>query len=78
MSFNTRNGTSTFLSHLTNVCKDFPLYKQPNLKRQSTLSLKPTNKGASGSGSLATYSFSQEKCRLALAKICIKDNRRLV
>nr|KAJ0220731.1 hypothetical protein LSAT_V11C200070700 [Lactuca sativa] len=75
MSSNIRNGTSALLSHLTNVCKNSPLYKKTDLKRQSTLSFKPTNKGASGSGSLATHSFNQEKCRLALAKMCIKDNR---
>nr|KAJ0196447.1 hypothetical protein LSAT_V11C700370030 [Lactuca sativa] len=74
MSSNTRNGTSALLSHLTNVCKNSPLYKKLDLKRWSTLSFKPTNKWANGSGSLTTHSFSQEKCRLALAKICIKDN----
>nr|KAJ0185228.1 hypothetical protein LSAT_V11C900470240 [Lactuca sativa] len=69
------NGTSSLLSHLVNSCRLSPLYesKKEDLKKQTKLSFKP--KGTDAGGSLAKHSFSQEKCRLALVKMCIKDNR---
>ena len=63
------------MNHLNSVCRTSPIYKKSDLKKQSTLSFKPTSKGGSGSGSLTTHSFSQERCREALGKMCIKDNR---
>ncbi|KAI3521612.1 hypothetical protein L1887_11083 [Cichorium endivia] len=68
------NGTSTILARLKNVCRTSPFYKKKEPKKQSTLRFKPTNEGACGSGSLATHLFSQEKCKLALVKMCIKEN----
>ncbi|KAJ9551947.1 hypothetical protein OSB04_015992 [Centaurea solstitialis] len=63
------------MKHLTNVCRTSPLYKKSLPQKQSTLSFKPTIKGGSESGSLATHSFSQENCRLALGRMYIKDNK---
>ncbi|KAL4579869.1 hypothetical protein LXL04_016037 [Taraxacum kok-saghyz] len=69
------NGTSGLVSHLRNTCKRTPLYKTKtnDSKKQATLSFKPKNTDAGGS--LAKHSFSQEKGRLALARMYIKDNR---
>ncbi|GJX35782.1 zinc finger BED domain-containing protein RICESLEEPER 2-like protein [Tanacetum coccineum] len=39
-----------------------------------TLNFKPSSLGQSGS-SLVTHSFSQEKCRKSIARMCIKDNQ---
>lgn len=76
MACNTRkNGTSALANHLKKVCRTSPLYKISDLKKQSTLSFKPTSIGGSASGSLATHSFSQERCREKVGKMCIKDNR---
>ncbi|GKD54073.1 zinc finger BED domain-containing protein RICESLEEPER 2-like protein, partial [Tanacetum coccineum] len=36
---------------------------------------KPISEGDIAGGSLATHSFSQERCRKALARLCIKDNQ---
>ena len=62
------------LSHLKNSCKRSPLYKKSSgSNNQATLSFKP-NKTEDG-GSLAKHSFSQERGRLSLARMCIKDNK---
>ncbi|KAL4579443.1 hypothetical protein LXL04_015591 [Taraxacum kok-saghyz] len=70
-----RMGTSGLLNHLRNTCKTSGIYKEhtndPN--KQSNLNFKP--KDTEDGGSLAKHSFSQENCRLKLAKMCIKDNR---
>ena len=67
--------TSGLLNHLRNTCKTSGIYKEhtndPN--KQSNLNFKP--KDTEDGGSLAKHSFSQENCRLKLAKMCIKDNR---
>ncbi|GJX71223.1 zinc finger BED domain-containing protein RICESLEEPER 2-like protein [Tanacetum coccineum] len=71
-----KNGTSTLASHLTNVCRTSPLYKKNiDSKKQATLGFKPISEGDITGGSLATHSFSQERCRKALARLCIKDNQ---
>ncbi|KAL4588134.1 hypothetical protein LXL04_001014 [Taraxacum kok-saghyz] len=68
------NGTSGLLSHLKNSCKRSPIYKKsPSSNNQATLNFK-SNKTEDG-GSLAKHSFSQERGRLALARMCIKDNK---
>ncbi|GKB15279.1 hypothetical protein Tco_0849202 [Tanacetum coccineum] len=69
-----RNGTSTLIQHLKNVCKKSPVYKKVNLKNQATLSFKPITLGET-SERLASHSFSQAKCRKSLAQMCIIDNR---
>ncbi|KAL4573738.1 hypothetical protein LXL04_020555 [Taraxacum kok-saghyz] len=70
-----RMGTSGLLNHLRNACKTSGIYKEhtndPN--KQSNINFKP--KDTEDGGSLAKHSFSQEICRLKLAKMCIKDNR---
>ncbi|KAJ0714852.1 putative HAT dimerization domain, ribonuclease H-like superfamily, hAT-like transposase, RNase-H [Helianthus annuus] len=67
------NGTSPLRYHLLRVCNKSPLYKKADLK-QSKLSFKPKSSGE-GIGSLASHSFSQEKCKISLARMCIKDNQ---
>ncbi|KAL4577632.1 hypothetical protein LXL04_013742 [Taraxacum kok-saghyz] len=71
----TRMSTSGLLNHLRNTCKTSGLYKEHknDPEKQSTLNFKP--KDTEGDGSLAKHSFSQENCRLKLAKMCIKDNQ---
>nr|GEX08383.1 zinc finger BED domain-containing protein RICESLEEPER 2-like [Tanacetum cinerariifolium] len=49
--------------------------KNIDLKKQATLGFKPISEGDIAGGSLATHSFSQERCRKALAQLCIKDNQ---
>ncbi|GJV04185.1 zinc finger BED domain-containing protein RICESLEEPER 2-like protein [Tanacetum coccineum] len=71
-----KGGRSTLASHLTNVCRTSPLYKKNiDSKKQATLGFKPISEGDITGGSLATHSFSQERCRKALARLCIKDNQ---
>ncbi|CAH1427418.1 unnamed protein product [Lactuca virosa] len=69
------NGTSSLLSHLVDSCRRSPGYegKDKDAKKQTKLSFK--SEGTEVGGPLAKHSFSQEKCRLALGKMCIKDNR---
>ncbi|PWA39457.1 zinc finger BED domain-containing protein RICESLEEPER 2 [Artemisia annua] len=69
-----RNGTSTLIQHLKNVCKKSPVYKKSDLKNQATLSFKPVTMGEP-SGGLASHTFSQAKCKKSLARMCIIDNR---
>lgn len=71
-----KNGTSALSNHLINVCRTAPTYKKNiDLKKQVTLGFKPVSEGDIAGGSLATHSFSQERCRKALARLCIKDNQ---
>nr|GEZ43871.1 zinc finger, BED-type [Tanacetum cinerariifolium] len=71
-----KNGTSTLSNHLTNVCRTSPVYKKNiDLNKQATLSFKPISEGDIASGSLATHSCCQERCRKALARLCKKDNQ---
>ncbi|KAJ0911500.1 putative transcription factor/ chromatin remodeling BED-type(Zn) family [Helianthus annuus] len=67
-----KNGTSSLGHHLKFVCSKSPIYKRVD-KKQSVLSFKTKNSGESSS--LASYKFSQEKCRILLARMCIKDNQ---
>lgn len=67
------HGTSSMSYHLKNVCKRSPVYKKKDMKRQSTLNLKPISLG--DGGNLVPHSFTQEKARKSLARMCIKDNR---
>nr|GEW91316.1 zinc finger, BED-type [Tanacetum cinerariifolium] len=43
-------------------------------KKQTKLSFKPATMGESG-GTLVSHSFNQERCRKAVARMCIKDNQ---
>ncbi|GKF69448.1 zinc finger, BED-type containing protein [Tanacetum coccineum] len=52
-----RNGTSTLIQHLKNVCKKSPVYKKVDLKNQATLSFKPITLGKTSEG-LASHSFT--------------------
>ncbi|KAL4561660.1 hypothetical protein LXL04_033831 [Taraxacum kok-saghyz] len=63
------NGVETPDKMRSIVWQHFP-YKKA-LKLQNATIPKDTEDG----GSLAKHSFSQENCRLKLAKMCIKDNR---
>ena len=69
-----QNGTSTLGYHLKFVCTTSPLYRTEDNKKQTTISFKPATMGESG-GSLVSHSFNQERCRKAVARMCIKDNR---
>ncbi|PWA89561.1 zinc finger, BED-type [Artemisia annua] len=68
------NGTSTLGYHLKSVCTTSPLYRTADKKKQTTISFKPATMGESG-GSLVSHSFNQERCRKAVARMCIKDNQ---
>ncbi|GJV28235.1 retrovirus-related pol polyprotein from transposon TNT 1-94 [Tanacetum coccineum] len=69
------HGISTMGSHLKFSCPTSPVrVKVTDKKKQSKLSFKPSTLGVSGS-TLVTYSFSQEKCRKSIARMCIKDNQ---
>ncbi|KAJ0479669.1 putative transcription factor/ chromatin remodeling BED-type(Zn) family [Helianthus annuus] len=67
------NGTSDIWTHLKQACSKSPIYKKVDNKKQSKLAFKPKSMGEDG-GSLASHTFSQEKCRKLLARMCIKDN----
>ncbi|GJS88371.1 zinc finger, BED-type containing protein [Tanacetum coccineum] len=70
-----KHGTSAMGNHLKFSCTTSPVYeKVTDRKKQSTLNFKPSSLGQSGS-SLVTHSFSQEKCRKSIARMCIKDNQ---
>lgn len=69
-----QNGTSTLGYHLKFVCTTSPLYRTEDKKKQTTISFKPATMGESG-GSLVSHSFNQERCRKAVARMCIKDNQ---
>ncbi|GJX37006.1 zinc finger BED domain-containing protein RICESLEEPER 2-like protein [Tanacetum coccineum] len=69
-----QNGTSTLGNHLINVCVTSPLYRSKDKKKQTKLSFKPATMGESG-GTLVSHSFNQERCRKAVARMCIKDNQ---
>ena len=69
-----QNGTSTLGHHLKFVCTTSPLYRTEDKKKQTTISFKPATMGESG-GSLVSHSFNQERCRKAVARMCIKDNQ---
>nr|GEU61539.1 zinc finger BED domain-containing protein RICESLEEPER 2-like [Tanacetum cinerariifolium] len=69
-----QNGTSTLDNHLINVCVTSPLYRSKDKKKQTKLSFKPATMGESG-GTLVSHSFNQERCRKAVARMCIKDNQ---
>ncbi|CAI9296930.1 unnamed protein product [Lactuca saligna] len=72
-----KNGTSAIGNHLRLYCPTSPVYdpkgKVGDTKKQSVLSFKKV--GDSGATSLEVHSFSQEKCRNSLARMCIKDNQ---
>ncbi|PWA61144.1 zinc finger, BED-type [Artemisia annua] len=68
------NGTSTLGYHLKSVCTTSPLYRTEDKKKQAKISFKPATMGESG-GSLVSHSFNQERCRKAVARMCIKDNQ---
>ncbi|GJS48792.1 zinc finger BED domain-containing protein RICESLEEPER 2-like protein [Tanacetum coccineum] len=69
------HGTSSMSSHLKFSCPTSPVrVKVTDKKKQSKLSFKPSTLGVSGS-TLVTHSFSQEKCRKSIARMCIKDNQ---
>ncbi|PWA58645.1 zinc finger, BED-type [Artemisia annua] len=69
-----QNGTSTLGYHLKSVCTTSPLYRNADKKKQTIISFKPATMGESG-GSLVSHSFNQERCRKAVARMCIKDNQ---
>ncbi|GJS59495.1 zinc finger, BED-type containing protein [Tanacetum coccineum] len=70
-----KHGTSTMGSHLKFRCPTSPVrVKVTDMKKQSKLSFKKSTLGQSGS-TLVTHSFSQEKCRKSIARMCIKDNQ---
>nr|GEW98540.1 hypothetical protein [Tanacetum cinerariifolium] len=69
-----QNGTSTLGNHLKNICVTSPLYRSKDKKKQTKLSFKPATMGESG-GTLVSHSFNQERCRKAVARMCIKDNQ---
>ncbi|CAI9294056.1 unnamed protein product [Lactuca saligna] len=72
-----KNGTIAMGNHLRLYCPTSPIYdpkgKVGDTKKQSVLSFKKV--GDSGATSLEVHSFSQEKCRNSLARMCIKDNQ---
>nr|KAJ0212011.1 hypothetical protein LSAT_V11C400185890 [Lactuca sativa] len=72
-----KNGTSAMGNHLRLYCPTSPVYdpkgKVGDTKKQFVLSFKKV--GDSGATSLEVHSFSQEKCRNSLARMCIKDNQ---
>nr|KAJ0202539.1 hypothetical protein LSAT_V11C500254960 [Lactuca sativa] len=72
-----KNGTSAMGSHLRLYCPkslvDDPKGKVGDTKKQSVLSFKKL--GDLGATSLEVLSFSQEKCRNSLVRMCIKDNQ---
>lgn len=64
-------------SHLNLCCTRYLVYnsiaKHGDTKKQYVLSFKKM--GDSGATSLEVHSFSKEKCRNSLARMCIKDNK---
>lgn len=74
------NGTGALTNHLNHHCPTSPVYKGKRGKngvdatKQSLSGFKPT-KGENTGNELTTHSFNQEKCRMSLARMCIKDNK---
>lgn len=74
------NGTGALTNHLNHHCPTSPIYKGKRGKKgvdvtkQSLSGFKPT-KGENTGNELTTHSFNQEKCRMSLARMCIKDNK---
>ncbi|XP_071741019.1 uncharacterized protein [Rutidosis leptorrhynchoides] len=67
------HGTSSMSYHLKNVSKRSRVYKKKGYEKTNHFEPKAQHFG--GWGSLAFQSFSQEKARKSLARMCIKDNR---
>ncbi|VFQ87113.1 unnamed protein product [Cuscuta campestris] len=68
-----KNGTSGLGKHLKMYCRKSPCYKQPDMK-QKTLSFTPPQP-SSRKSDVKGNMYNQEGCRMALARMCIKDNR---
>ncbi|PWA37837.1 zinc finger BED domain-containing protein RICESLEEPER 2 [Artemisia annua] len=69
-----KHGTSSMGNHLKFSCPTSPVrVKLTDNKKQSKLSFKPSTLGKSGT--LVSHSFSQEKSRKSIARMCIKDNQ---
>lgn len=64
-----KNGTSGILPHVM-VCKKWHF---PRDDKQKTLSFQPKREGESGSNVLVVANYSEERIRLALARMIIID-----
>ncbi|KAK9019242.1 hypothetical protein V6N11_053768 [Hibiscus sabdariffa] len=68
-----KNGTSGLGKHLKMYCRQSPCYKLPD-KKQKTLNFSPPQP-LSGKSDVKGNMYNQVACRMALARMCIKDNR---